>query len=78
MTDVSKVADGSSQKVVNLEEGDLKKAGSRRSEIDVEVDLELWTWYQNQQTKGRKPSWHEVGIYTTDTVTQPYVSYMSQ
>ena len=72
------MADGSSQQAVDLEEDSLKKAGSRRSEIDMEVDLELWTWYQNQQTKGRKPSWHEVGIYTTDTVTQPYVSYKSQ
>lgn len=56
---VSKSADGSSQAVDKEEEG-LKKAGSRRSETDVEVDQELWIWYQKQQTKGRKPSWHEV------------------
>ena len=71
------MADGSSQHAVVLEEEGLKKTGSRRSEIDMEVDLELWTWYQNQQTKGRKPSWHEVGVYITDGVTQLYVSCKS-
>jgi hypothetical protein len=72
LTGVSKAADGSSQQAVDLEEEGLKKAGSRRSEIDMEVDQELWTWYQKQQTVGRKPSWHEVGI---DTCNLLYVSY---
>jgi hypothetical protein len=75
---VSKAADGSSQYPVDLEEEGLKKPGSRRSEIDMEIDQELWMWYQKQQTKGRKPSWHEVGICHTDTCNLPYVSYKSQ
>jgi hypothetical protein len=77
LTGVSKAVDGSSQ-AIDVEEEGLKKAGSRRSEIDMEVDQELWTWYQKQQTKGRKPSWHEVGICSTDTSNLPYVSYKSQ
>jgi len=77
LTGVSKAADGSSQ-AIDMEEEGLKKAGSRRSEIDVEVDQELWTWYQKQQTKGRKPGWHEVGICSTDTCNLPYVSYKSR
>jgi hypothetical protein len=75
LTGVSKAADGSSQQAVDLEEEGLKKAGSRRSEIDMEVDQELWTWYQKQQRVGRKPSWREVGICSTDTCNLRYVSY---
>ncbi|XP_021926468.1 uncharacterized protein LOC110833118 isoform X2 [Zootermopsis nevadensis] len=45
---------------VKVEEDVPKKACSRRSDIDKEVDMEIWTWYQDQQAKGSKPSWHEV------------------
>jgi hypothetical protein len=67
LTGLTKATDGSSEQV-HLEEEEeeeeeeeaLKKAASRRSCIDKEVDLEIWTWYKDQQTKGSKPSWHEV------------------
>jgi hypothetical protein len=77
LTGVSKAADRS-QQAIDMEGEGLKKTGSRRSEIDMEVDQELWTWYQKQQSEGRKPSWHEVGMCSTDTCNLLYVSYKSQ
>jgi hypothetical protein len=62
LTGPANATDGCSQ-VVNLEEEAPKKACSRRSDIDKEVDMEIWRWYQDQQAKGSKPSWHEVSVY---------------
>jgi hypothetical protein len=61
LTGLAGAADGCSQ-VANLEGATPKKTCSRRSDIDKEVDMEIWKWYQDQQAKGSKPSWHEVSI----------------
>jgi hypothetical protein len=55
--------DVSLKQVVDLEAEAVKRIGPGRSDIDREVDLEIWTWYQDQQTVGSKPSWHEVRVY---------------
>jgi hypothetical protein len=61
LTGLSNAADGCMQ-MVSVEEEAPKKACSRRTDIDKEVDMEIWTWYQDQQAKGSKPSWHEVSV----------------
>jgi hypothetical protein len=57
--------DESLKQAVDLEAEALKRTGSRRSDVDKEVDLEIWTWYQDRQSAGSKPSWHEVSVYIT-------------
>jgi hypothetical protein len=49
--------------VVDLEAEAVKRIGPGRSDIDKEVDLEIWTWYRDRQTAGSKPSWREVSVY---------------
>ncbi|KAJ4439801.1 hypothetical protein ANN_07929 [Periplaneta americana] len=50
----------SCERVEAVEEITSKKLGSRRSDTDKEIDQEIWEWYQTQQTRGSKPTWHEV------------------
>ncbi|PNF42992.1 hypothetical protein B7P43_G09562 [Cryptotermes secundus] len=53
-------ADESLKQVMELEAEAVKRIGPGRSDIDREVDLEIWTWYQNRQAAGSKPNWREV------------------
>jgi hypothetical protein len=56
--------DESLKQVMDLEAEAVKRIGPGRSDIDREVDLEIWTWYQDRQTAGSKPSWREVSVCT--------------